>query len=138
MDVTSIPFNRFMKIAESSKNDYLLELDFLPEYMNHLNTVHAAAQFSLAEATSGKFLLDNFSEYDKNIVPVVRRVEVKYSKPAETKLYSRASVKNIDEIRGELRDRSRIIINVDVEIFDENEVRTMHAVFEWFIQKISK
>lgn len=60
-----------------------------PEYRNHLNTVHASAMFALAEATSGHYLLEHFNELS-DIIPVVRKVEVKYRKPVVGVVYSTA------------------------------------------------
>lgn len=136
MNVIDLPFNKKIGIKESNNDNYQLELDYLPEYFNHINTIHASAQFALAEATSGKYLLEKFSEYQNNILAVVRNVDVKYSKPAETKLLSIASIENIDEIKEQLKTKNRIFINVNVKIFDENNNLTMDSNFKWFIQKI--
>ena len=61
MDVTKLPFNEFIGLKFSEKSEYLLMLENRNEYRNHLNTVHASALFALAEATSGYFLLNEFS-----------------------------------------------------------------------------
>jgi acyl-coenzyme A thioesterase PaaI-like protein len=103
------------------------------KYKNHLGTIHASAQFSLAEATSGYFLLKEFQEI-KNIIPVVRKVEVKYKKPAQGKLFSKAELKeNEEEIIKELFDKQRVLITVKVGILDSKSNITMVADFEWFI-----
>lgn len=81
MDVTKLPFNEFIGLKLSDEPNYLLMLDDRAEYLNHLNTVHAGALFTLAEATSGHYLLGQFNELP-DIVPVVRKVEIKYRKPA--------------------------------------------------------
>src|ERR1035438_8092756 len=59
MDVSAIPFNRFLGLRAG---DTALTLPADPKYHNHLGTVHAGAQFSLAEAASGQWLLDRFGE----------------------------------------------------------------------------
>jgi acyl-coenzyme A thioesterase PaaI-like protein len=89
MDVTKLPFNRFIGIKISERSEYLLMLDNRPEYRNHLDTVHASAQFALAEATGGFFLLNELSELT-GVIPVVRRVETKYKKPAAGAVFSKA------------------------------------------------
>lgn len=137
MNVIDLPFNKKIGIKESTNKNYSLVLDFLSEYFNHMNTIHASAQFALAEATSGKYLLEKFSEYQNNILAVVRNVDVKYSKSAETRLFSTASIENLNEIKEQLKTKNRIFINVNVKIFDENNNLTMDSNFKWFIQKIS-
>jgi acyl-coenzyme A thioesterase PaaI-like protein len=107
------------------------------EYRNHLNTVHASALFSLAEASSGQFLLNEFSELT-DIVPVVRKVETKYKKPATGVVFSKAKFLETEktEILEALSKRGRALLKVEVSLFDENEVSIMQSVFEWFVTKI--
>ena len=112
-------------------------LDNRPEYRNHLDTVHASALFALAEATSGYFLLNEFSELT-GIVPVVRRVETKYKKPAMGFVFSKAKFQEIEkkEIVVVLIQRKRTLLKVEVFLFDDKDVLVMESVFEWFITKI--
>jgi len=84
-----LPFNHFIGLKMSDKTEFLLMLEDRSEYRNHLNTVHASALFSLAEASSGHFLLNEFSDLT-GIVPVVRRVETKYKRPATGAVFSKA------------------------------------------------
>ena len=42
MDITKIPFNQFVGLKMSVKNEYLLMFDNRPEYRNHLDTLHAS------------------------------------------------------------------------------------------------
>ena len=44
MDVTGIPFNRFLGLRAGEAS---LTLPSGPDYLNHLGTVHAAAQYAL-------------------------------------------------------------------------------------------
>jgi hypothetical protein len=137
MDVTKLPFNNFIGLKISNKNDYFLMLDNSIEYRNHLDTVHASAQFALAEATSGHFLLTEFSELT-DIVPVVRRVETKYRKPATGFVYSKAKFFETEknEILEALNQKGRAILKVEVSLFDEYEILIMQSLFEWFVTKL--
>ncbi|MDR1516736.1 MAG: DUF4442 domain-containing protein [Dysgonamonadaceae bacterium] len=89
MEITKLSFNEWVGIKFFTKTNYLLMLGKSAKYGNHLQTVHASAQFALAEAASGCFLLNEFSE-QKNIAPVVRKVETKYRKPATNEIFSNA------------------------------------------------
>ena len=139
MDVTKLPFNYFIGLKMSNKSGYLLMLDNRTEYRNHLDTVHASALFSLAEATSGHFLLNEFSELT-DIVPVVRKVEIKYKKPTIGGVFSKAKFLETEknEVFEALAQRGRAIIKVEVSLFDETEVLIMQSVFEWFVTKLEK
>src|SRR5437762_13509668 len=88
--VTELPFNRFLGIETASDPAQLLRLPAGAQYLNHLGTVHASAQLALAEASSGEFLLRHFGSTD-GIVPVVRRLEAKFRKPANGAVTSIAS-----------------------------------------------
>lgn len=140
MDVTKIPFNSFMGIHYSNETEYLLELDDSGRYLNHLNTIHTSAQFALAEASSGVYLQRTFKEIADSTIPLVRRVDLKYKRPAEGKIRSIAFMdeKQIERVRNEMAEKGRSIATVKVEIYDQNRNVTLQSVFEWFVQKLNK
>src|SRR5207245_8006617 len=116
---------------------FLLELDDLPSYTNHLGTVHAAAQLALAEASAAEQLLRTFPDAGPDMVAVVRTVQAKFRKPLTGRAYSRASIAD-DEIRkfSETLDAKGLgIIHVNVEVLDGHEVVAMNAVIGWFIRR---
>src|SRR5687767_8353407 len=88
--VTEIPFNAFIGLEAAADPTALLRLPAGEKYLNHLGTVHASAQLALAEATSGEFLLRKFGTAE-GVIPVVRRLEAKFSKPARGALTSRVT-----------------------------------------------
>lgn len=134
MNVFELPFNKFIGLEKSTDPQYLLMLTDRPEYLNHLDTVHASSQFALAEATSGYFLLGEFKD-ETNILPVVRKVETKYRKPATGSVFSKAAFVNADKntITDELNTRGRALITVRVNLYDAARVHVMQADFEWFV-----
>lgn len=137
--ITDIPFNKLIDINVSSEKDYLLSIDDKIDYTNHLGTVHASALFSLAEATSGYFLMTNFPEFKSGIIPVVRKVDVKYKKPANGKIDSTASLigQSIDEIKNQLSTRKRVSLTLKIELFDVNNINVMTGHFEWFVTTLN-
>ncbi len=91
MDVSQLPFNRFLGIQRcESKEDGIFEFVSDEKYLNHLGTIHASALFALAEASSGQFLAEQMKEDEEAVVPVLRRTEMKYRKPAKGAVYSKA------------------------------------------------
>ncbi len=137
MDVTKLPFNAFLGIKSSKEENFLLELDYADHFLNHLGTIHASVQFALAEAASGEFLLRTFSAHTANIIPVVRKAEIKFRKPAEGKIITKAKMdeKEKDRVRDELTQKGRSLIPVIVEVYDGHKNLTLQAEFEWFVQK---
>ena len=136
MNVFELPFNKYIGLEKSSDSDYLLMLAEKDEYLNHLSTVHASALFALAEATSGFFLLNEFQKLE-NIIPVVRKVETKYKKPAFGQILSTAGFVNInkEKILEELETNQRILITVRVLLYDSEKTKVMQSDFEWFVAK---
>lgn len=135
--VSEVPFNRFLGLEPADDETHLLRLPASPNYLNHLGTVHAAAQLALAEAASGEFLLRHLTR-DVAVAPVVRRIEAKFRSPAAGALTSQASVSDgaFDRVADELKRRSRAFVSVAVELHDESGAHALSATVEWFLQKI--
>src|SRR5918997_7115385 len=91
MDVTQLPFNRLIGLEASADSGLLVGLPDGPQYANHLGTVHASALLAVAEAGSGAFLVRHLGSGD-GFVPVVRRLEARFRKPASGPVSARASV----------------------------------------------
>lgn len=136
MNVIEMPFNKFIGLRYSDQSNYLLMLDNKSEYRNHLDTVHASALFALAEATSGYYLLGRFSELS-DIIPVVRKVDLKYRKPVVGKVFSNAKLQNTDtnKVINDINQKGRTLLEVEVSLFNEDNALVMQSVFEWFITK---
>ena len=135
--VTELPFNSFLGIQAASEPDRVLRLPAGGQYLNHLGTVHASAQLALAEASSGEFLLRAVGSIE-GIVPVVRRLESKFRKPANGALTSSVSTEPeaIDQLRADLAAKGRAMISVAVELHDESGAHTLSATVEWFITRV--
>lgn len=131
MNVADIPFNRFLGLrAERSS----LKLPADAKYDNHIGTVHASAQFALAEAASGQWLLDTFGDNKINYLAVVRRVEAKYCRPATGSLSANAEVatEETERFRDTLARRGRAVIEIRTQVFGADNAVTLEATFEWF------
>jgi hypothetical protein len=136
--VTELPFNSFIGIRPASKPGQILRLPAGTQYLNHLGTVHASAQLALAEASSGEFLLRALGSAS-GAIPVVRRLESKFRKPAHGAVSSGVSTppEALDQVRAELEAKGRAMISVAVELHDESGAHTLSATVEWFITRIS-
>jgi acyl-coenzyme A thioesterase PaaI-like protein len=136
--VTELPFNRLLGV-QTAESPHVLRLPAGGQYHNHLGTVHASAQLALAEASSGEFLLRFFGSAE-GLVPVVRRLEAKFRKPANGAITSSvaAPMETLNQLRAELAAKGRAFINVAVELHDETGAHTLSAAVEWFITRIPK
>lgn len=139
MDILQIPFHKLLSISKHSEDDsYIFCMDERPQLLNHLGTIHACAQLSLAEASSGEFLQRTFADLKSEVVPVIRRTEVKYSTPANGSLYSKANFESgsYEAYMEAFQKNKRMIIPLKVEVFNAQKKRTLSALFEWFITAV--
>lgn len=135
--VTELPFNNFLGIETASEPTQLLRLPAGAQYLNHLGTVHASAQLALAEASSGEFLLRALGS-TSGVVPVVRRLESKFRKPANGAITSIVSTppETLEQLQTDLAAKGLAIVSVAVELHDESGAHTLSATVEWFITRI--
>jgi len=135
MEVTEIPFVKYIGITEEGSQ---LTLAPALEVTNHIGTIHASAQFTLAETQSGLFLQEEFSDIKGEVLPLLRSSTVKYKSPATTKLKAVAIVS--DEIKEKFKEqffkRGRASISVEVKLLDSADVVTMVGEFVWFVQRL--
>ena len=137
MNITEIPFVKKVGVKQSATGDLALPME--PSVSNHLNTIHAGAQFTLAEAASGKLLLESFPELEGKVVPVLRDSQIKFKRPAESSItaYPTMSAESASALRDQLGRKGRGSIEINVEIRDANDRVTCVGMFKWFIQSIT-
>lgn len=137
MDVTALPFNRFIGLEWAGPDSgFLVTLPGASHFTNHLGTVHASALLAVAEAGSGAFLIKNLGD-GSGYLPVVRRMESKFRKPAHGRISARASTApgQLERVKTELSTKNRALITVSVEIIDEGGVVALSSEVEWFIAR---
>jgi acyl-coenzyme A thioesterase PaaI-like protein len=138
MKVSEIPFNTHLGIEETDPSlPAQLMLRYRSEVTNHLGTVHAAAQFALAEATSGQLLLERFAEQSSQHIAVLRKSEIKFRNPASSDLRATASA-DTDELESfeqRLSQRGRALLGVSVVVKDASDEEVMRGRFDWFVQR---
>jgi acyl-coenzyme A thioesterase PaaI-like protein len=134
--VTTLPFNRHVGVQKSTTGEGLLEIPAGEQFLNHIGTVHAGAQLALAEACSGEFLLNALSN-QTGIVPVVRRVEAKFKKPANGRVTARinTSLTAFGESFAELEAKGRCLLTIHVDLHDQQGQHSLAASFDWFVAK---
>ncbi|MEK6258662.1 MAG: YiiD C-terminal domain-containing protein [Planctomycetota bacterium] len=136
MDVTQLPFNRLLGLKPADvDSEFLVILPEGPQYLNHLGTVHAGALLAVAEAASGALLLLRLGGDSAGFIPVVRRLEAKFCRPATGRVSARALVAPEEAARwaSELAGRGRVLAAVPVEVVDAGGAVVLSATVEWFI-----
>ena len=134
MDVTQIPFVKHTGIKNEEGR---LKLEATDVVQNHMETIHASAQFTLAETQSGLCLQETFPELEGKVLAVLRGSTVKYKNPAISTIYATASIeKDIkNKFLNQLERKRRATIVIGVQVLDEEEILTMQGNFTWFVKK---
>ena len=130
-----IPFAQYLGIKPKNKN--YLSLELKPEVHNHIGTLHAAAQFTLAETQSGLFLLSLFPDYAEEMMPLLRSSTLKYKHPATTELIAIATVDEESKKKFEKQylKREKALLVINVELKNSQGLTTMVSEFGWYVQK---
>jgi acyl-coenzyme A thioesterase PaaI-like protein len=137
VDITEIPFNRLVGMERAREPQGVLSFPADVRYTNHLGTVHAGAMLALAEASSGEYLLREFGTLPYPVLPVVRRVEAKFRKPARGAIHSRVSVAPADRdaFVHTLAERGRALLAIHVDVHDDQGVHVLATTVEWFVAR---
>src|SRR5262245_6393636 len=139
MHVTDLAITKALGMQLASAGDeHILEMPESPLLLNHVGSVHASAQFALAEACSGEFLLRHLGDdAQSQVFAVLRTSNVKFRRPAHGAL--RASARFADGVAEtlatELASRGRALASVLVEVADTQGVVTMTGQYDWFLQR---
>lgn len=118
MNITEIPLNKFIEILPDDRDNLYLHLEFRDRMETHLGTMHASAQFSLAEACSGLCLQRTFPKLKNSVVPILRKCEVKFKRPATSNIRAQAGImeENIERFEQQLKRKGRASIEVVVDV----------------------
>jgi len=135
MKATEIAFVKLVGIEQSGDS---VSLAYKKDVHNHINTIHASAQFTLAETQSGLHLQKLFPELEGLVIPLLRESSMKYKKPALKDIAAFASVKEEDKEKflEQFTRKGRASLLVAVDIKDSDGVCTAQGTFGWFISKI--
>ena len=136
MDVTAIPFVATVGIRRME--DGSLTVPFTHATHNHLGTIHASAQFALAETASGDALQRLFPDLIGKVVPVLRDSTLKFKRPAMADLRAAAMISEeaVARFRDQFKNKGRASIAVNIVVSDAQGIVTCIGTFEWFVQSL--
>lgn len=138
MRPTDLPLNQLLGLRDPDPAaPHLLELPWDDRWRNHVGTLHAAAQFALAEAASAECLRRTFPDLAQETLAVVRRVDLRYRRAAATDLsaFARLDAGAAERLRGELASRGRSFVDVGVELHDTTGATVFAGRFTWYVSR---
>ena len=136
MNAIDIPFHKMLNIKDAAK-PFIFSMDEAAFMLNHVGSIHACIQLTLAEASAGEFLKQELPAYQDTLIPLVRKTEATYAKPANGKLFTQATF--FDCTKTEtiylIESKSRFMVKTKVIVTNEKKEITLKAIFEWFVIK---
>jgi acyl-coenzyme A thioesterase PaaI-like protein len=136
--IERLPFNELVgiKVLVAEPTRGKCKLPFREGLGNHVNTMHAGAQFSLIEAASGAALMASFADMLEDVVPLASGAEVAYRAPALGDCTAEATVdqEDIDRVREELKTNKRAKISVRVSLADSQGTISTEATVMWHLR----
>lgn len=138
---TALPLSRVLGLKEAPAGaPHLLELALGETTRNHLGTMHAAAQFALAEAASAAALQRDFPDWEHQVVAVVRGARLKYRRPGTGPLRAFAGMDADARARlvQDLGERTRAAATVGVELRGTDGAVAFAGEFDWFFSRRSE
>lgn len=138
MRPTDLPLNQLLGIRDAPAGAaHLLELPWDDRLRNHVGTLHAAAEFALAEAASAECLGREFPDLAGHVLAVVRHVELRYRKAVTGDLFAfaRLSAAAATSFRTEFATRAHAFVSLDVELRDTAAATCFAGKFTWFVSR---
>ena len=138
MDVSQLPFNQWLGLSVCDDTICLLPQ---PQHLNHVETVHAAVIFGMAEAAAGHWLSLRYPELEKSHVALLRQSNVKYRHPAIAGVQLIGSA-TCDEATAAgflttLQERGRAVLEISAAVHQADN-RILQATFGWFASQRAK
>ena len=135
MEITDIPFAKTIGLVKDA--DGVLTFNDDEALFNHLETIAAGAQYSLAELASGDHLLSLFPGLVDQVVPVLRDSRFKFKSPASSNISAHPSVtdKAVSKFTKQLEKKGRALITINVEIRNTAATVTSTGSFLWYVMK---
>jgi uncharacterized protein (TIGR00369 family) len=136
--IEKMPYNAMLgvRIVEMDGGRARGTLATRPEVGNHVGTMHAGAQFSLIEATSGAAVSGAFLDLLGRATPLAQGAELTYRRPARGDVSAEASIAadEVERVRRELETAGRARFDVQVTVTDAQGAVATEAVMRWYIR----
>lgn len=135
-----IPFNNLIGIEISTVGHGVGEarVRLKDELKNHVHTAHATLIFGVAEAASGAAMSGAIAPEIAAVKPVAAGADVQFLKAGRTDLIAKArTVDTPDAILKALRDNGKVKLDVEVDVYDTQDVTVAKMTLNWHVSKQS-
>jgi uncharacterized protein (TIGR00369 family) len=136
--IERMPYNAMLgvRITEMEGGRARGELATRTEVGNHVGTMHAGAQFSLIEATSGAAVSSAFLDLLGRATPLAQGAQLTYKRPVHGDAVAEAHISDAEvaRVRGELEASGRARFEVAVTLSDASGTLATEALMRWYMR----
>ncbi|ADV67775.1 DUF4442 domain-containing protein [Deinococcus maricopensis] len=108
-----------------------------PDIQNHIGTIHAAAQFCLAEAVSGAACAGAFVAHLDGATPLIEKLETHYVAIArgDVTAHAEAEPADVASAQAAYAQDGKARLLVPVRVTDSEGKVVMQALAHWYLRK---
>jgi acyl-coenzyme A thioesterase PaaI-like protein len=132
-----VPFARYcgVDVSELTQGGATATLPEQPHLLNHVQTQHAGALFTVAESASGACMLGVVGERFSSITPLVRSSTISYRRPAIGPITAKAASDTERAALYEALSREgRCDFTVRVQLHDKADQLVASAEMAWHVR----
>jgi acyl-coenzyme A thioesterase PaaI-like protein len=134
----AIPFNKYLglEVVGVADGSGTVRLPDDPNLLNHVDSQHAGALFSAAEAASGAAFVGAFLERMGEITPLAKSASIDYRKIAKGPIVATGT---LGEEKAALLERldadGRVEFTIDVSLRDGDDIEVATTTVAWHVRK---
>lgn len=134
--VDGVPFNHMVGLRVVAADDASVEMELAerPDLLNHVGTMHAAAQFGLGEASAGALIVAALGDLvAAGAIPLLAEATIAYRKPAGGTLRAHASLDGAtrERVHAEFTAAGKARVAVAIRLTDAGGAETTTLETSW-------
>jgi acyl-coenzyme A thioesterase PaaI-like protein len=133
----AVPFAKYVGVELLEVGDGFARARLIqrPDISNHIGTIHAGALYTLGETASGAAMTGAFVDMIGGLRPVAAEAGSSYLKLARgTVECSARTSEPPEELRRRLREEHKIVFDVLMELFDEEDRQVAAMTVSWNVR----
>ena len=133
-----IPFAKYvgLQVKTIGPGTATVVLPQTPDTLNHVDSQHAGALFTLGESASGGAFIGTFAERMGEITPLAQSAQIRYTKIARGDITANATFgADLAAVFEELDREGKVRFTVDVALVDPDGDAVAEMAVEWYVRR---
>lgn len=132
-----VPFNKAhrFKVVSLSEKHLWVKAPYRRSNFNHLKGIHACAQATIAEISSGLLLISQLNP--KKYRLILQKLELEYVYQAKTDIIAKFEISPEwleEKVLNVLLKQDRVFVDCEINLFDSNDHLVAKAIARWQIK----